>query len=872
MAHKPAQVVIIGNDGTETTRIQKILSDDPQYRFKAHVCKTLAESASLLKTVTPQLVFLDLVLPDSPEAEIYLQLKESFKQSPVLVFIKAGQQSLARDAMTLGAQDYFVKGQWQPDVMRHVIHRILEKNREPRGQQAPLDFEEMIASFSTLFLSLHHDQLEQALREAIARLGDTIDADRVHLYIFTREGESTEFVYDWNQEDAPSLRPADKKVCLKDLPWLYRRLKAFEPITITSSEDLPQEAKEELAYVEAQKIQSMVRIPLNYRGKLVGCLGLDAVQQVRVWPDWMWRDLKLMGELFVGVHYRKETEDRLQKLSLAVEQSPSIVMVTDCEGHIEYVNPKFTEVTGYALEEVAGKTPSFLNSGKIPSEEFKKLWQVIKEGKEWQGEFINRKKNGELYWEKAVISSIRNSEGSITHFLAVKEDITKRKWAEETIQHMAYYDPLTDLPNRMLFNDRLGQALAQARRKNQLVAILFLDLDRFKVINDTLGHTMGDLLLRSVAERLKKFTREGDTIARMGGDEFTFLLTGINQVDEAVKTAQNILDVLKHSFNLEGHEVHITPSIGISIFPYDGNDGVTLVKNADAALNRAKEQGRTNYQLYTPVMNAKAFERMTLENSLRKALEKGEFTLYYQPQVDLEFGEIVGMEALIRWEHPDLGLVSPAQFIPMAEETGLIVPIGEWVLKTACAQNKKWQDLGYRPMRIAVNLSARQFNEKNLVEMISGALKETRLEPQWLDLEITESVIMQQLETTIATMRDLHHLGIQISIDDFGIGYSSLSYLKKFPVHTLKIDQSFIREITTDPDDAAITAAVIAMGHSLKLKVIAEGVETMEQLQMLKSLKCDRMQGYLFSRPVPAQTITPLLMEGWHLKETETGT
>ena len=542
-------------------------------------------------------------------------------------------------------------------------------------------------------------------------------------------------------------------------------------------------------------------------------------------------------------------------------------MITDEKGRIEYINPKFTEVTGYEFEEVIGKSPSFLKSGKIPDEEFRMMWETLIRGDEWQGEFVNRKKNGELYWERAIISSIKNSEGAITHFLAVKEDITKRKWAEETIQHMAYYDPLTDLPNRMLFNDRLGQALAQARRKNQLSAILFLDLDRFKVVNDTLGHTIGDLLLRSVAERLKMCTREGDTIARMGGDEFTFLLTNIAQVDETVKTARMILDALKPPFNLEGHEVHITPSIGISIFPYDGTDGVTLVKNADAALNRAKEQGRTNYQLYTPVMNAKAFERMTLENSLRKALEKSEFALHYQPQVDLRTGDIVGMEALLRWEHPDLGLVSPAQFIPMAEETGLIVPIGQWVLRTACMQNREWQRMGYAPMSIAVNLSARQFNEKNLVEMISGILRETELEPKWLDVEITESIIMQNLEQTISTLRALHHLGLQISIDDFGTGYSSLSYLKKFPVHALKIDQSFIREITSDPDDAAITSAVIAMGHSLKLKVIAEGVETMEQLEMLRSLKCDCMQGYLFSRPVPSQTITPLLMEGWRLQE-----
>ena len=872
MPYKPALVLLIGNDGGEGARIQKILSEDFHHRFKFHTVSDLPAAKEFLKNEKVDLIFFDLTLFSGEGMQPFLEIRESRGSAPLIVMSDASQQSMAHQCVEQGASDYFLKNAWSPDVLRHVVDRLIEKNDGPPLDSDPADLIEMVASLSSRFMSLYPDQIEPALCDAVARLVRELGADQIHLYIFSGEQNLADVVYHCSDGYGGGKVQKEKSFCLKDYPWFQEKMKAFEVVCIVKPEELPTEAMEEKKFMKTGKIQSLIRIPLHYQGALVGCFGLDSFESGNIWPEWMWRDLRLIGELLVGAHYRKETEGRLQKLSLAVEQSPSIVMVTDSEGRIEYVNPKFTEVTGYALDEVAGRTPGFLNSGKIPPEEFKKLWQVIKEGKEWQGEFINRKKNGELYWERAVISSIRDSQGKITHFLALKEDITKRKWAEETIQHMAYYDPLTDLPNRMLFNDRLGQALAQARRKNHLVAILFLDLDRFKVINDTLGHTMGDLLLRSVAERLRKFTREGDTIARMGGDEFTFLLTGLNQVDEAVKTAQSILDVLKHPFNLEGHEVHITPSIGISIFPYDGNDGVTLVKNADAALNRAKEQGRTNYQLYTPVMNAKAFERMTLENSLRKALEKGEFTLYYQPQVDLDSGEIIGMEALLRWEHPDLGLVSPAQFIPMAEETGLIVPIGEWVLRTACAQNKKWQELGYKPMHIAVNLSARQFNEKNLVDMISGVLRETGLDPQWLDLEITESVIMSHLESTIATMRDLHHLGIQISIDDFGIGYSSLSYLKKFPVHTLKIDQSFIREITTDPDDAAITAAVIAMGHSLKLKVIAEGVETMEQLQLLKGLKCDRMQGYLFSRPVPAQTITPLLMEGWHLKAPQTGT
>lgn len=868
MQQRPIQILLIEDDPDDVLLLQKALGETPNFSFEVHAASSLAKAAAFLKKKTPSVILLDLSLPDSKGLESLLKLKELSGDTPVIVLTGLVDEQTALEAMRAGAQDYLIKGEIESKVLPRFIRHAMERQLVREDLQFQVNFEKLIATQSARFLSLNSDQLEQALIQALAEVGLFLDADHVQLSLFSRKGKPARGSYDWELKPGKGQSNGRENGVLSGYPWLHEKMKAMEVVCLPTVE-LPNDAKVEKAHFSEKSIQSFVRVPLNYRGALEGALEIDFARHPKVWPEKVLTLFKILGEIYVIAHYRILMEAQLQKLNLAVEQSPSIVMITDAEGRIEYANPKFSEVTGYSLKEILGKKPSFLKSGKVPDEEFKNLWETIKAGKEWQGEFVNRKKNGELYWERGVISSIKNSEGIITHFLSVKEDITKRKWAEETIQHMAYYDPLTDLPNRMLFNDRLGQALAQAKRKNQLAAILFLDLDRFKVINDTLGHTLGDLLLRSVAGRLKKCVRDGDTIARMGGDEFTLLLTGIVQVDEAVKAAQGLLDVLKPSFTVEGHEVHITPSIGISIFPYDGADGVTLVKNADAALNRAKEQGRTNYQLYTPVMNAKAFERMTLENSLRKALERGEFTLYYQPQVSLSTGDIVGMEALLRWEHPDLGLVSPAQFIPMAEETGLIVPIGEWVLRTACEQNKKWQDMGYRPMCMAVNLSARQFNEQNLVAMISGILKSTGLESQWLDVEITESIIMQHLESTIATLRDLHHLGIQISIDDFGTGYSSLTYLKKFPVHALKIDQSFIREITTDPDDEAITSAVIAMGHSLKLNVIAEGVETMEQLQILRALKCDRMQGYLFSRPVPAQTITPLLMEGWRLKTSE---
>ncbi|MBD1894571.1 EAL domain-containing protein [Coleofasciculus sp. FACHB-129] len=437
---------------------------------------------------------------------------------------------------------------------------------------------------------------------------------------------------------------------------------------------------------------------------------------------------------------------------------------------------------------------------------------------------------------------------------------------EDTIRHQASHDLLTGLPNRLLFNDRLSLALASTHLNcGDMLAVVFLDLDGFKTINDTLGHAVGDLLLQCAARRLTDCLRETDIVARWGGDEFTIMLSPITCLDDVTKIAKRILGALNVPFHFEDVEtyhdtsLHIKASLGIALAPYDGEDAETLLKNADAAMYRAKQQGRNNYQLYTPALGAKALERLKLENRLYKALEREEFLLHYQPQVDLKTGQIVGMEALIRWQSPELGLIPPYQFIPLAEETGLISPIGEWVLRTACRQNRLWQSLGVPPIRIAVNLSGRQVQQPTLVKVVEQILAETELEPRYLELEITESIAMQDVEWTISVLQKLQELEIHISMDDFGTGYSSLSYLKHFPLNTLKIDRSFIRDLMTNTHDAAIIKAVMALGHGLNLKVIAEGVETVEQLDFLYSVQCDGLQGYLFSPPVPAEAATEIL-------------
>ncbi|OLP20017.1 diguanylate cyclase [Leptolyngbya sp. 'hensonii'] len=427
---------------------------------------------------------------------------------------------------------------------------------------------------------------------------------------------------------------------------------------------------------------------------------------------------------------------------------------------------------------------------------------------------------------------------------------------EAMIRHQASHDQLTGLPNRLFLNDRLSLELINAHRQNEVLAVLFLDLDRFKTINDTLGHAMGDQLLQSVTDRLRGCLREGDFIARWGGDEFTLLLPQITSPEDATHIARRILHALSQTFWFEDHEFYVTASIGIALAPYDGEDVETLLKNADTAMYRAKQQGKNNYQLYTSAMNGTALEQLVLENNLRKALEREELILHYQPQLDLNTGEVISMEALIRWQHPELGLVPPSQFIPLAEETGLICPIGEWVLRSACQQNQAWQMAGLPRLRVAVNISGRQFQQKNLVKTITQILEETGLNPEDLEIEITESVAVQDVDFTIAILQQLRDMGIHVAIDDFGTGYSSLSSLKRFPLNTLKIDRSFVRDLASNTCDAAIVRAVVSLGQGLNLQVMAEGVETQEQMMALCKVGCTGVQGYFFSKPLPIDAAT----------------
>ncbi|MGZ4995594.1 MAG: putative bifunctional diguanylate cyclase/phosphodiesterase [Methylobacter sp.] len=585
------------------------------------------------------------------------------------------------------------------------------------------------------------------------------------------------------------------------------------------------------------------------------------------------------GILNRSIHYaieRKRVEEKLRLAATVFENTLEGILITDAKTNIISVNQALCSITGYSAEEIIGNTPNIIKSERHSHAFFRQLWDILNKAGQWRGEIWNRRKNGEIFPTWVNISAVPNravsaiapgvvplpesiQPNSISHYVAVFTEITELKLSEERLNYLAHHDPLTGLPNRLLFHDRLERAVLQAQRNKCMVAVMFLDLDRFKAINDTLGHVIGDELLVAVAERLKRCAREIDTIARLGGDEFAVIITQITQEEDVGQIAKKIIQTLSSVYSVGGYEVFITASIGINLYPGIDNDRGKLLENADVAMYHAKQYGRNNYKFYSADMNAVAFERLMLETNLRRALDRQEFRLYYQPQIDMQSGIVNGVEALIRWQHPDLGLVSPLEFIPLLEETGLIIPVGEWVIRTACKQIREWLDAEFPPLTMAVNLSARQFRQPNLIEMIEQLLLEFNIPPALLELELTESVMMDNMDETVETLKKLKLLGLKIAIDDFGTGVSSLGYLKHFPIDTLKISHDFVLNLPADSADASIASAVIGLARNMQLSSVAEGVENQGQMDFLRDQDCERIQGFLFSRPLPPDQMTALL-------------
>lgn len=541
------------------------------------------------------------------------------------------------------------------------------------------------------------------------------------------------------------------------------------------------------------------------------------------------------------------SERNLQLAEKVIQTSLEGIMITDAKGRIMRVNPAFTDLTGYRPDEVIGQSPAVLQSGRHDKTFYDRMWATLGRDGQWRGEIWNRRKNGEIYPELLTIKAITDERDEITHYAALFSDITELKENERKIRHLAYYDPLTGLPNRRLFHDRLDLAIAHAHRSGGRLAVLFIDLDHFKKINDTLGHAVGDELLEVVAGKLTDCLREDDSVARTGGDEFLALLPEIEDFEPVADIAQRIIDSLSQPVVLEGRELVIGCSVGVAFYPDDGEDSEALLKHADIAMYRAKQSGRNTYSLFTPAMNEAARRRLDLESGLRQAIEQGQFRLHYQPVVD-EAGGLVGAEALLRWNHPEWGAIGPGEFIPLAEETGLILPIGEQVVREAVRQSALW---GTR-VKMSVNLSARQFADPDLARSLIDTCESMGVTGAAMTLEITETALMQDVDAHVATMNELREAGFRFSIDDFGTGYSSLAYLRRFPLDCLKIDRGFTAEMIASSDAREIVSATIALAHNLRLRVIAEGVETAEQSRLLTDLGADFQQGYHHGRPVPA--------------------
>ena len=667
----------------------------------------------------------------------------------------------------------------------------------------------------------------------------------------------------------------------------YRRLVANLPdVTWTSSEDgqttyISQNVEDVYGYT-AEEIctrgdelwfgrihpEDLERVSRGFRDLFSQNESFDAEYRVQHKNgEWIWvHDRALRTHIENGVRYadgvfsdvtaRKRAELALigseRRYRSLFENNLSAVFRAAAGGQILDCNPALVAMLGYASrDELLQRSTADLlyDSG----EERALLGQLAKEGSLSNYEIRLKRKDGTPVWALHNIALLQSEDGQPPVIEGTAFDISRRRRAEQELRHLAYYDAVTGLPNRTLLEDRLSKAMAAARRRKEKLALLFLDLDHFKVINDSLGHATGDLLLNEVATRLKKWARDQDTVARLGGDEFVIVVNGVKEIGDVAVAARRVLDALTAEAVIETRSLSIGCSLGISIFPDHGTDAVALLKNADAAMYSAKENGRNNFQFFTPEMNAQVVERLNLESDLRGALQRNELFLMYQPQSDVASGKLIGAEALLRWQHPRLGLVPPDKFIRIAENSGLIIPIGEWVLRTACAQARQWHNQGLPAVPVAVNVSAVQLRQEGFLDLIRRVLHDTGLPPKYLELELTESLIMSNAEGIVSMLRQLKDTGVKLSIDDFGTGYSSLSYLRHFPVYKLKVDRSFVRDITANDDDAAITSTIISMAKSLNLKVIAEGVETEEQMRFLSKHRCDEVQGYYFSKPLRAE-------------------
>ena len=617
----------------------------------------------------------------------------------------------------------------------------------------------------------------------------------------------------------------------------------------------------------AHGIESWAAFPLFCEGQVTGVLTLYSgdpqffTSEVTGLLKEMSDDLSVALDRLAFLSKQDVLEDELKKLRTAVEQSPVTVVISDANGAIQYVNPAFTETSGYSAQEVLGNNSRVLKSGETAPEEYALMWQRLARGEAWTGLFHNKRKDGSLYWEEAVISPVKDAAGVITNFIAVKQDVTARREAEAKANFLAFHDPLTELPNRLVAKSEMSEAMLAADRAGGKAALLFIDVDNFKRVNDSLGHAVGDRLLQALVDRLTSCMREGDALSRIGGDEFLIVTRGIHSSDAVHGIAERIRKSLLSPLIVDGMDIPTTVSIGAAVYPDDGLSFEELHRRADLAMYCAKREGRDTFRIYRKSMESDAHEYVFTVNGLRKALERGEFVLHYQPQIQLKMGEVQGVEALIRWNHPELGLVPPGKFIPIAEDSGLIVEIGSWVIKEACRQAACWRESGLSNIRVAINISALQLRRGEFEHVVSDALRDADISPGMLEIELTESALIHDNTKVALLLKVLKQLGVRVALDDFGTGYSNFIYLRHFNLDRLKIDQSFVRNVTSNKGDVAIVRSIVQVARNFGLETVAEGVETDESLKVVRRAGCDLAQGFLLAKPMPAEAVFDFILK-----------
>jgi len=799
-------VLIVEDNPGDARLVSLYLREDGQNLFTVIAAGQLSEAVAQLARYHVDVVLLDLSLPDSFGLDTLARLRAAAPLVPVVVLTGTNDEELALAALRQGAQDYLVKGVGDGDLVRRAARYAIERSR-----------------------------VDQELRQSEARFRA----------VFANAGLGVVVL------DAEMRIVEANRAFTAMLGYDEAELKAKSSNDILHPEDLAINRARFAAMAEGSgdSYQLQTRF-FAKNGRIIWVK--HTVTAVR---DDDTGTLRFAVSVTEDVTERKRLEDQMRLAATVFENTGEGLFITDSARKIIHVNRAFTDITGYAAAEVLGRNPRVLASGRHDADFYGRMWVALEANGRWQGDIWDRRKSGEMFVGWQNIAVVRNADGIVTNYVAVLSDITSRKEVEERLSYAANHDPLTGLPNRSLFQERLSRALARAQRNHGLVALLFIDLDRFKQVNDTLGHLIGDKLLQQVAERISGAIRQGDTVARLSGDEFTVILEELQDPHDVAVVAHKIVRLLADSFDLSGNLTRISSSIGVALYPADAGDSQTLIKLADSAMYRAKHGGRNACQFHSEAVNAQAFQRLVLEEALRGALERDEFLLHYQPVFEASGGRLVAVEALLRWRHPEVGMVLPGQFLALAEETGLLPPIGQWVLATACRQVKTWQDEGFADLELGVNVSAGQLRQVGFVETVAEALEASGLGPDKLALEIPESGVQERGVDTGDILARFAALGIRLAIDEFGAGYSSFTFLRRLPANSLKIAQSFVRDATVASDEVGIVTAIVAVARGLHMTVVAPGVETEEQLRRLAEDGCDRVQGFLFARPMSAEAM-----------------